>query len=112
MGEPLIKVTFEDSVLADRGFSIEEELATQGAVLRIPAFTRRKARMSAKDVDMSRQIVHVRIHVEPAIGQLKKFRILNSVIPNSQVNLTDDIMVIISGILDLSPSVANQWLVF
>ena len=104
----LDKVTFGDCVLADRGFLIEEELATRGAVLRIPAFTRGKAQMSAKDVDMSRQIAHVRIHVERVIGQLKKIRILNSVIPISQVDLTDDIMIVISGIVNLSPSVMNQ----
>ena len=104
----LDKVTFGDCVLADRGFLIEEELATRGAVLRIPAFTRGKAKMSAKDVDMSRQIAHVQIHVKRVIGQLKKIRILNSVIPLSQVDLADDIMIVISGIVNLSPSVVNQ----
>ena len=104
----LDKVTFIDCVLADRGFLIEEELATRGAVLGIPAFTRGKAQMFEKDVDMSRQIAHVRIHVERVIGQLKKFRILNSVIPISQVDFTDDIMIVISGIFNLSPSVVNQ----
>ena len=34
----LDKVTFGDCVLADRGFLIAEDLATRGAVLRIPAF--------------------------------------------------------------------------
>ena len=48
-----------DCILADRGFLIEEELATRGEVFRIPAFTRGKAEISAKDVDMSRQIAHV-----------------------------------------------------
>ena len=104
----LDKVTFGDCVLADRGFLIEEELATRGAVLRIPVLTRGKAQMSAKDVDMSRQIAHVRIHVKRVIGQLKKIRILNSVIPISQVDLTDDIMIVISGIVNLNPSVMNQ----
>ena len=104
----LDKVTFGDCVLADRRFLIEEELAARGAVLRIPAFNRGKAQMPAKDLDMSRQIAHVRIHVEQVIGQLKKFRILNSVIPISQVDLTDDIMIVISGIVNLSPSVMNQ----
>ena len=73
----LDKATVGDCVLADRGFLTEEELATQVAVFRIPAFIRGKAQMSAKDVDMSRQIAHVQIHVERGIGQLKKFRILN-----------------------------------
>ena len=50
----LDKVTFADCVPANRRFLIEEELATRGAVLRIPAFTRGKAQMSAKDLDMSR----------------------------------------------------------
>ena len=63
--------------------------------------------MSAKDVDMSRQIAHVQIHVKQVIGQLKKFCILNSVIPISQVDLTDSIMIVISGIVNLSPSVVN-----
>ena len=87
---------------------IEEELAIQGAVLRIPAFTRGKTQMSAKDVNMSRQIAHVWVHVERVIGQLKKILILNSVIPVSQVDLTDTVMIVISGIVNLSPSVVNQ----
>ena len=62
------KVTFGDCVLADIGFLIEKELATKGAVLRIPVFTRGEALMSAKDVDMSRQLAHVQIHVERIIG--------------------------------------------
>ena len=87
---------------------IEEELAAQVAVLRIPSFTRGKTQMSAKDVNMSRQIAHVWIHVERVIGQLKKILILNSVIPISQVDLTDTVMIVISGIVNLSPSVVNQ----
>ena len=104
----LDKVTIGDCVLADRGFLIKEELATRGAVLRMPAFTRGKTQMSAKDVDMSRLIAHVRIHAKQVIGQLKNFRILNSVIPISQVDSPDDIMIVISGIVNLGPSVVNQ----
>ena len=77
----LEKLTHGDCVLADRGFLVEEELATRGAVLRIPAFTRGKKQMTAKDIDISRQIAHVRIHVERVIGRLKKFKILNTAIP-------------------------------
>ena len=60
----LDKLTFGDCVLADRGFLIEEELATRGAVLGIPAFTQGKTQMSVKDIDMSRQIAHVQVHVK------------------------------------------------
>ena len=103
----LDKVTFGDCVLAGRGL-LEKELATRGAVLRIPAFNRGKAQMPSKDVDMSRQIAHVWIHFERVVGQLKKFCILNSVISISQVDLTGDIMIGISGIVNLSSSAVNQ----
>ena len=103
----LDKVTYGDCVLADRGFLVEEELATRGAVLRIPAFTRGRTQMSVRDVDVSRQIAHVRIHVERVIGRLKKFHILSSIIPISQVDLIDDMMVTIAGIVNLNPSVVS-----
>ena len=59
-----------DCVHADRGFLVEE-LANVDAVLRMPAFTKGKKQLTAKDVGISRQIAHVRIHVERVIGRLK-----------------------------------------
>ena len=86
---------------------VEEELATRGAVLRIPAFTRGKKQMTAKDIDIFRQIANARIHVERVIGRLKKFKILSTTIPIAQVDLTD-IMVTIAGIISLNASVVNR----
>ena len=86
-----------DCVLADRGFLVEE-LATVGAVLRIPAFTRGKKQSTARDVDISRQTAHVRIHVKRVIGRFKKFKITSPVIPISQVDLLNEIMVTLCGL--------------
>ena len=74
------KLSQGDCVLADRGFLVEEEQSTREAVLRIPAFTKGKKQMAAKDIDISRQIAHVRIRVERVIGHLKssKFKHHNS----------------------------------
>ena len=85
---------FGDSILADKGFLIAGEVAARGAVLAIPSFTRGKSQMPAKDVDQSRKIAHVRIHVERVIGRLKTFKILNSTIPISQVDLLNDVMIV------------------
>ena len=52
----LNKLTHGDCILADRGYLIEEEPAAKGAVLHIIAFTRGKKQMTAKDIDISRQI--------------------------------------------------------
>ena len=76
-----------DCILADCGLTIVEELASCGATLKIPHFTKGKTQMSGKEVDGSRKISNVRIHVEKVIGWLRKFRILQSNIPMTQVKL-------------------------
>ena len=64
--------------------------------------------MTANIIDISRQIAHVRIHVERVIGSLKKFKILNTTIPFTQADLTDIIMVSVAGIINLNASVVNK----
>ena len=51
-------------VLADRGFNIEDNLKFYGAKLEIPAFTRGKKQLSVEEVERSKQLSRVRIHVE------------------------------------------------
>ena len=55
-----------DCILADFGLTITEELASYEATLKIPHFTKGKTQMSGKEVDASRKISNVRIHVETA----------------------------------------------
>ncbi|XP_077089901.1 uncharacterized protein LOC143741439 [Siphateles boraxobius] len=44
-----------DEIEADRGFTIRDELATRGATLRIPHFTKGKKQLSAQEVGISRR---------------------------------------------------------
>ena len=63
--------------MADRSFTIEIELATRGVHLKIPKFTKGKKQIAAKDVEFSRQISNVRIHVERVIGRLRNLQFYN-----------------------------------
>ena len=96
-----------DCILADRGFLIEEELNTVGAYLKIPKFTKGKSQLPAKDVDESRKLSNVRIHIERVIGQLKKFRLLQNTVPISQVDLLDNAMIVICALVNLRKSVVS-----
>ena len=60
-----------DVVLADRGFKIAADVAVHGAKLEIPAFTRGKKQLTQREVELSKQLSMVRIHVERIIGLLK-----------------------------------------
>lgn len=104
----LDKLQHGDCILADRGFTIAQELATRGAYLKIPKFARGKAQMSASDVAISRRISNVRIHVERVIGRLRKFRILQSIIPISQIDLIDSVMSVICVLVNINKSVVAQ----
>ena len=72
-----------DQILADRGFTLEDEFAAgSGVELIIPTFKKGKKQLSAKEVEISRQIASVRIHVERVIRLIKnRYKILDCVLP-------------------------------
>ena len=71
-----------DLVLADRGFTIQELLMFKHAQLAIPAFTRGKDQLDPVEVEETRNIANVRIHVERIIGLLRrKYTILSGILP-------------------------------
>ena len=71
-----------DIVLADRGFDIADSVGTVHARLHIPAFTKGKNQLTASEVEETRTIANVQIHVERVIGNVRqKFPILQSTLP-------------------------------
>lgn len=71
-----------DIVLADRGFDITESVGVMQAKLHIPAFTKGKDQLSAIEVEETRTIANVRIHVERVIGNVRqKYSILQGTLP-------------------------------
>ena len=59
------------SVMADRGFDIEENLFLLGVKFNIPPFLKGKAQLSAKEQVETRRIAFLCIHVERAMEQIK-----------------------------------------
>jgi len=73
-----------DMVMADRGFTIHDSVVMHRAELAIPAFTKGKEQLDPIDVEKTRGIANVRIHVERVIGLLRrKFTILSGTLPIS-----------------------------
>ena len=69
-------------VMADRGFTITENVGLRNAKLVIPAFTKGKSQLDPVDVEKTRGIANVRIHVERVIGLLRrKYTILEGTLP-------------------------------
>ena len=68
-----------DIVLADRGFDVADSVAYRGATLDIPSFTRGRDQLLPADVEATRKLANVRIHVERVIGVVRqRFQILSA----------------------------------
>ena len=62
--------------MADRGFTIVEELKQLKVNLNIPVFLRGRSQLTKAEIKEPQTIDLVRIHIEPAISRIKKFRII------------------------------------
>lgn len=80
--------------------------------MKIPAFTRGKDQLHPVDLESTRAIVHVCIHVERVIGTIRqKYRILNGPLPihllaSRKTNaLVDEVVLVCCALVNLCPSV-------
>ena len=98
-----------DQVLADRGFTIREELLVRGAELVMPPAAKGKAQMTAKDVASTKKVANVRIHVERVIQRLKRFRLLSQTIPISLLTTLNDAVVVCCAITNMQGPIVKTW---
>uniref|UniRef100_A0A3B5R6Y8 THAP-type domain-containing protein n=1 Tax=Xiphophorus maculatus TaxID=8083 RepID=A0A3B5R6Y8_XIPMA len=71
-----------DIVLADRGFDIKDSVGMMCAEVKMPSFTKGRCQLDAKDVEDTRALAHLRIHVERVIGCTRnKYKMLHRTIP-------------------------------
>ena len=91
-----------DSIMADKGFNIKEDLP-KGVDLNIPPFLRGKEYLDLQEEQETRKIASVRIHVEHAISRIKTFRILNMVFPITMAAELNKILVICAYLTNFLP---------
>ena len=103
-----------DTVLADRGFDIKDSVGLFCATVTLPAYTRGKKQLSGIEVEQTRRIANVRIHVERVIGNVrKKYSLLGMCQPidflsrksNEDVTTLDKIVTVACSLNNLCNSV-------
>ena len=92
-----------DFILADRGFTIGEDVMLRGAHLRIPPASSGVEQMKREDVISTKMIANSRIHVERAIGRMKYLSILCNVLPISLLPIIDDIVMVCGCLCNFLP---------
>lgn len=105
-----------DVVLADRGFDIGDSVGMMQARLHIPAFTKGKEQLEASEVERTRMIANVRIHVERIIGAVRqRYSILKGTLPmdfiikrnQEQIPLVDRIVRVCCALNNMCDSIIS-----
>ncbi|XP_046612867.1 uncharacterized protein LOC124301615 [Neodiprion virginianus] len=81
-----------DVVLADRGFTVHDIVEAKQAHLNIPPFLNGRDRLTPQEEMSPKKIAKQRIYVEHVIGRIKKFRLLQTVLPLNMRTLMSQII--------------------
>ncbi|CAC5413894.1 unnamed protein product [Mytilus coruscus] len=80
-----------DSIMADKGFNVQDLFAPYDVSINIPTFFRKKNRMTCKSVMKDRKISSKRVHIERIKWLAKTFKILKEPLNIVETKLATDI---------------------
>lgn len=81
-----------DSIMADKGFNVQDLFDPKDIKINIPSFFSKKNRMKNSTVKADRLIASKRVHIERVIGLGKTFKILTRPLNSSQAQLGSQIV--------------------
>ena len=95
-----------DSVMADKGFTIQDLLPVSVS-LNIPPFLGSSAQMPAEDVVKTQEIASLRIHVERAINKIKNFHIWDSVVSLSLFGIVNQMWTVCAHLCNVQDPIIS-----
>ena len=83
-------------MLVDRGFTVQELLLSKQASIFIPPFLGGRERLTGEEELLTNKIAKARIHVERFNERLKKFRLIEGVVPMTLFPITNSLCSVLS----------------
>lgn len=77
-----------DSVMADKGFNVQDLFARMDVTINIPTFFKKRNRISGKTLLRDRKVSSKRVHIERIIGLGKTYKILTNPLNSTETKLS------------------------
>ena len=98
-----------DTILADRGFDITDSVGFYCATVKTLAFTLGRNQLTGIEVEQTRRIANIRIHVERVIGNIrKKYSILSATQPIQFLMSSDESKCLLDKIVHVCCALINM----
>ena len=92
-----------DSVMADRGFNIQDDLTPLGVKVNIPPFLKGKTQLEPEELVETRRIASLRIHIERAMEKIKNYHIFDKTIPSSLTDVAKETFFVCAVLCNFLP---------
>lgn len=89
--------------MAVKGFLIQDELAARQAHFVRPPLLKKKLQFSEQELDSTRSIANLRIHVERCMERIKNYHVFNRAFPIRMADCASDIFVVICALVNFLP---------
>ena len=96
-----------DSVMADRGFDIQDDLTPLGVKLNIPPFLKGKKQLEENERIETRRIASLRIHVERAMERIKNLHIFDRTLPATLTDVCEQMFFVCAALSNFLPPLCN-----
>lgn len=93
-------VHYKDSFLVDKGFTVQHLLLPKQATIFIPPFLGKRKKFTKQEIILTKRIAKARIHMERFNERLKKFRLLDRVIPLNLVPMASQLVFVASMLVN------------
>lgn len=87
-----------DEIMADKGFLIQDELASVGASLVMPAFLKNRKQFTKEENILNKKVASLRVHVERCMERLKNWHILDAKLSVSLSPISSDMFTVIAAL--------------
>lgn len=104
----LNKFDYNDELMVDKGFNVQDIFIPYGVKVNMPAFFRKGNQIGSQTLASNRKVASKRVHVERIIGMMKTYKILTEPMNQTEILLSCDIVLVIAMLVNFRSNIVNK----